>query len=283
MKLIACGDSWCWGAELVDPAEEPVPIMTLPGGGFDRQFKPINIEYREKHRYIKLFGDKIGATELIDLSQTSISNTAIIRKLKEYLSLEGYFSGRDTSDLFVSIGWTSPERTEFFYKNPETNDVKHMVFGPWVFSCPNEDPDVDKFLKTYSLLFCHEYEFMHRWIHEVFQTQVLLEHYNIKFVMHQAFYHFLDVWFNSWKDNKYLERGMATISQGDKNIWELVSNKKFMHKDKKIMSAHNFMQQKANMDLDDPNKAFIIMHPSEYGHRVWAEHMYNYCIQEKLL
>ena len=61
MRLIGCGDSWCWGAELVDPKEEPVPIMNLPGGGFDRQLKPINIEYRLKHRYLNLFADSIGA------------------------------------------------------------------------------------------------------------------------------------------------------------------------------------------------------------------------------
>jgi hypothetical protein len=35
MKLIGCGDSWVWGDELVDPIEEPIPIMMIPDGGFD--------------------------------------------------------------------------------------------------------------------------------------------------------------------------------------------------------------------------------------------------------
>jgi hypothetical protein len=283
MKLIACGDSWCWGAELVDPVEEPVPIFKLGGDNFDRQLKPINMAYREKHRYIQLFKDKIQADELVDLSQPSISNTAIARKLKEYLCLEGYLSGRDTSELFVSIGWSSPERNEFYYKDPDTGHVETMVFGPWVFSVPNKDPALDQFLKTYALMFCHEHEFMHRWIKEVFETQLLLQHYKIKFVMHQAFYHFLDEWFNTWQDNKYLERSMSVISTADKKLWELVDNKTFMHKDRKIMSAHNIMQQEAKIQFNDPDKAFIIMHPSEFGHSVWAQHMYDYCIKSKIL
>jgi hypothetical protein len=53
MRLIGCGDSWCWGAELVDPNEEPIPIMNLPGGGFERQLKPINIKYRLKFNILK--------------------------------------------------------------------------------------------------------------------------------------------------------------------------------------------------------------------------------------
>lgn len=283
MKLIACGDSWVWGAELVDPLEEPIPIMKLPGDQYCRHFKPINIKYRENHRYIKLFADKIGADELIDLSTPSISNTAIIRKLKDYLSTEGYFAGRNTSDLFVSIGWTSPERTEFYFKDPITSHIEPIVFGPWVFSVPQKDPDVDKFLKTYSLLFCHEYEFMHRWIKEVFETQVLLQHFKIKFVMHQAFYHFLDIWFTTWEDNKYLERGMNTISNADKKLWDIVDSKTFMYKNEKLISAHNIMKREAEKQFNDPNKAFIVMHPSEYGHSVWADHLYEYCKKEKLL
>ncbi len=53
MKLVGCGDSWCWGAELVDPAIDPEPIMNLPGGGFERQSVPENIKYRLKGRIVK--------------------------------------------------------------------------------------------------------------------------------------------------------------------------------------------------------------------------------------
>ena len=95
MRLVGCGDSWCWGAELVDPVIDPEPIMNLPGGGFERQSIPENIEYRLKNRYINRFADMMNADELIDLSDPSLSNDSIIRRLIEWLSTEGYLTGRD--------------------------------------------------------------------------------------------------------------------------------------------------------------------------------------------
>ena len=69
MRLVGVGDSWCWGAELVDPIIDPEPIMNMPGGGFERQAIPENIEYRLKNRYINRFADMVGADELVDLRQ----------------------------------------------------------------------------------------------------------------------------------------------------------------------------------------------------------------------
>jgi hypothetical protein len=188
MRLIGCGDSWCWGAELVDPNEEPVPIMKLPGGGFERQLKPINIAYRLKHRYLNLFADRIGVTEIVDLSKPSRSNDAIVRTLIEFLVNEGYTTGRDTSDLFITIGWSSPERREFYYKKQWGSD-NWMEFGPWSMDQDHGDKDIDKFMRLYFDNFWNEGEFLHRWIQQVWQTELMLKSLNIKYVMHQAFYH----------------------------------------------------------------------------------------------
>ena len=280
MKLIACGDSWVWGAELVDPVEEPIPLFKIGGDNHWREHKPINVEYRNKHRYIKLFADKINATELVDLSQPSISNMSIYKRLKEYLSNNDYLYGKDTSDLFVSIGWTSPERIEFNYKKEDF--LQSIYFGPWVFDVPNPDEEIDTFLKTYALYFSHEREFLNRWVNDVWQTELMLKHYNIKYVMHQAFYHFQDIWFNGWDDSKYL-KNMRFITESDKKLWENIDSIRFMHKNEKIMSAHNYMKEKALIELGDADKAFIVMHPSEYGHRVWAEHLFEYCTNNRLL
>lgn len=283
MKLIACGDSWVWGAELVDPIEEPIPLFKIGGDQHWREHKPINVEYRNKNRYIKLFADKIGATELVDLSQPSISNGSIYKRLLEYLAEQGYLEGKDTSDLFVSIGWTSPERIEFFFRNPDNEYLQTVYFGPWAFDNDDKDPDINKFLKSYALFFCHEREFMNRYIREVWQTQTLLKQYNIKYVMHQAFYHFLDIWFTQWDDKSYREKSMGVISPGDRKLWDNVDSIRFMHKNENTQSAHNYMREKAEHELGDSSKAFIVMHPSEYGHKVWAEHMYDYCMEHNLL
>ena len=99
MRLVGAGDSWCWGAELVDPIIDPEPIMNMPGGGFERQSIPENIEYRLKNRYINRFADMVGADELVDLSEAVIikrcnrqSVDGVASQQKGILIRQRYFS-----------------------------------------------------------------------------------------------------------------------------------------------------------------------------------------------
>jgi hypothetical protein len=275
MRVVGCGDSWCWASELVDPIEEPVPIMNLPDGGFERHNKPVNTAYRLKHRYLNIFADKIGATELIDLSRPSRSNDAIIRELVDWLVNEGYTSGRDTSDLFITIGWTSPERREFYYKEKWGVD-NWLEFGPWSMDQKHRNPDIDKFMRLYFDNFWNEGEFLHRWILQIWQTEMMLKKYNIKYVMHQAFYHHHTKMIEQWNDVEYKKKFTA-ITQADKLLWESIDPIRFMHKnDPEIGTMHNYIQSK---DKD----VFIVFHPNEKGHAFWADYMYDYCVKNKLL
>jgi hypothetical protein len=284
MRLVAAGDSWCWGAELVDPAVEPVPIMNLPGGGFERQSKPENLAYRLKYRYINQFAEKINADELIDLSSPSLSNDSIVRILFDWLSKEGYLTGRDTSDLFVSIGWTSPERREFYWKNQWGGD-NYIPFGPWSMdqkhcSPANGEhvPELDQFFRLYFDHFWNEAEFIHRWILHVWQTEQLLKKFNIKYIMHQAFYHHYQEMIYQWEDRRYVEK-FDIVTPGDKILWENVDHVRFIHKnDVNAGTAHHYMLSKGT-----PEEMFIIFHPSAEGHTVWADHLHEYCMENKLL
>lgn len=275
MRLVGCGDSWCWGAELVDPMEEPVPIMTLPGGGFERQLKPINIAYREKHRYLNLFAEKINATEIVDLSKPSRSNDAIVRVLIEWLVNEGYTTGRDTSELFITIGWSSPERREFYYKKRWGSD-NWMEFGPWSMDQDHGDKDIDNFMRLYFDNFWNEGEFLHRWITQIWQTELMLTSLNIKYVMHQAFYHHHTQMINQWDDLKYKEK-FTTITQSDKLLWDSIDTTHFIHKDDpKMGTMHHYMLSKAK-------DVFEVFHPNSKGHAIWADYLYQYCTENKLL
>lgn len=279
MKLLACGDSWVWGDELVDPIEEPIPIMRIPGGGFDRHLKPVNYAYRMKHRYVNQFAEKIGA-EVVDLSECSASNNAIIRRLMEYLSEEDYLYGRDTSELFVSIGWTSPERTEFYYKKKWGRD-NWLDFGPWTLGRSHNDEDVDQFFRIYVENFYHPGEYLHRWILQIFQTERILKSLNINYIMHQAFYHHHMQTIKQWVDKKYTDEIKNTITYADKKMWDSLDPIRFVHKDDpEHGTAHHYMLNKADGDYE---KAFIEFHPSAYGHTVWAEHLYEYCKEHKIL
>ena len=274
MKLIGCGDSWCWGAELVDPKVEPVPIMTLPDGGFDRQFKPENIAYRLKYRYVNQLANKINA-EVIDLSQPAYSNDAIFRRLIEYLVTEGYTSGKDTSDILVSIGWTSPERREFF--NPST-DEKWLTFGPWINDVRHKNKNVNKFFKLYYQHFSDISYSMNRYITHIWLAEQLLKKYNIKYIMHQAFYHIEDSVIEQWNDTAYLKE--THVFDTDKIMWDLVDPVRFLNKNNSTRTAHNIMLDTVNGDRD---KVFEVMHPNANGHNIFANYLFDYIKRNGIL
>lgn len=280
MRIVGCGDSWCWGAELVDPIEEPIPIMTLNEDSYWRQLKPVNQEYREKHRYLNLLANKLGADDIIDLSKPAYSNEAIIRVLIQWLSEEGYMSGRDTSDLFITIGWTSPERREF-YTCKDNGEEYYWEVGPWSAERDHAgNSDWNEFFKLYALHFWKEKDFMRRWIHDVWRTEAMLKHLKIKYVMHQAFYHHYLKSIRQWKDNEYKSNGFHHILPADVKLWQNIDSTRFVNKDsEEIGTAHHYMLQQVDGDFD---KVFVIWHPNANGHRIWAEYLYNYIKENNL-
>jgi hypothetical protein len=278
MKLLGCGDSWTWGDELVDPIEEPVPIMKLPNG-FARHQKEVNKIYRYKHRYINILADSLNA-ELVDLSKCSASNETITRKLYDYLAVEGYLAGRDTSELFVSIGWTSPGRTEFYWKQ-RWGDDNYIPFGPWSLEQDHKDEDVNDFMKLYFNTFYHPHDYIKKWITTIFHAQTLLKAYKIKYVMHQAFFHPFFEHMHFWDDKQYKNKHIDNVlDEPTKKMWAAIDDKHFMHKeDEDASTFHHYVLRKAN---NDPEEVFEVFHPNAKGHGIWAEHMVNYITENKL-
>jgi hypothetical protein len=276
MRLVGCGDSWCYGDELHDPVISPNFVF----GKDSLNLIPGNIKYRIENRYLTLFGNMVGADEIVCLAFRSSSNDAIVRTLIDWLVNEGYATGRDTSDLFISIGWTSPERTEFFYKERWGQD-NWFPFGYWSNAHPERDPKLGEFEKLYFELFWHAGEYMNRWIRQLWQTEMLLKSLNIKYVMHQAFYHHHHQMIRSWDDQKYLDNTKDVIIPSDKTIWSLLDPVRFMHKDNdKIGTFHHYIIDQVN---GDAKSVFAEWHPNTLGHRIWADHMYEYCTTNKLL
>jgi len=282
MKIVACGDSWCWGAELIDPKKEP--FWTEGADNHHLHFVPFHEHYRLKHKYIQVFADMVQADEIVDLSQCSISNEAIIRRLTEWLLVEGYTTGRDTSDLFVSIGWTSPERVEFYNKEYGGVDGAWLPFGSWSTNAAvYENSEVSKFMKLYFKYFLNTGGFIHKWLFQIYQTEMLLKKFNIKYVMHQAFYdHSYSGYYpHQWDDNKYTSDYINEITPGDKILLQSIDPIRFMEATQsKIGTSHNFMVAAAG-----GNTLSVIgsWHPNAHGHAIWGEYMGKYCLENKLL
>ena len=279
MRLIGCGDSWCWGSELVDPIEEPIPIMKLNIDAHHLHLKPVNEAFRLKHKYLNIFAESINATEIVDLSRCAYSNDAISRTLLEWLSIQGYTSGRDTSDLFITIGWTSPERTEFYFKDYPSH-TRWQEFGPWVLDYDYKNDGINQMMRLYFEHFYCEEEFLLRWVTTVWNTEMMLKQLNIKYVMHQAFYHHYQKMIHQWDDKKYTEK-IHTTELGIKKIWESIDKVKFINKDSKEQGTmHHYLLSQVN---NDHKKVFEVIHPNANGHAIWAEYMYKYCVENNLL
>lgn len=278
MKLVACGDSWCWGAELVDPIIDPTPIMNLPGGGFERQSIPGNIKYRLENRYINQFAKHANIDDIVDLSLPSQSNDAIFRKLVSWLADNEYLSGNNTEEIIVSIGWTSPERTEHFYKDRFGGD-NWAPYGPWSLDqdftgqVGNEDgKKLNDFYNLFFDLFGAAEGFVNKYIQTVWITQMLLKSLNIKYVMHQAFYHHHEQMLREWDDEVYKRENM-NIDDSLSKIWNLVDSDNFINKDHPTAStAHHVMLEQGSLE-----ESFIVFHPSALGHKIWGQYMFDFC------
>lgn len=277
LTLVGCGDSWAWGTELIDRTE-------IKGNDWDfgLHHTPLNKKYREDHRYLKLFSDKIDAKEFVDLSQGGSSNDSIVRKLFRWLSFEGYLSGRDTSNLFVSIGWTSPERKDFCY-----NQERPGWDGGWFTIYPmwNHDyniSDLNQFRDIYISRLWTAEEYMNRWITQVWQTQMLLKSLGIRFVMHQAFYHHYMEKFEEWSDEKFRSEHYNSQSNlSDLKMWEAIDDITFMHKDDP--NKGTFYSYIKDVSVNNSKDVFYTSHPNELGHQLWANYMHKYCLENNLL
>ena len=277
VKLVLLGDSWAWGTELLDPAFVPDGDVRRANNFFDNHHKAEHVAYRENNRYAKLFADRIGANQIIDLSKGGASNDTIVRLLLRWLAEQGYTQGKPTDDLFISIGWTSPERKDFFYKENIGGSDDRGWFTLFPNFRHNYGPeDLAKFYDLYINNLWHAGEYMHRYITQVWQVATILKSLGINYLMHQAFYqqtmHIL-----RWSDAIFKTSVAEKILPADQILWKSIDPIRFMHKDDKDVSTfHNYIMGKNNQSLE-------LQHPNVAGHRLWAEHMYEYCIEHKLI
>ena len=218
----------------------------------------------------------IGATQIVDLSRGGASNDTVVRNLTRWLASNGYTSGRSTEDLFVSIGWTSPERKDFHYnENVNAHGAGWFTLYPY-FKHDHKKPGLEEFYKLYVQYLWNEGEYIQRYFSQVYQAESLLKHLGIKYLMHQAFYqnlpHIL-----LWKDKDF-QRKLSSIDPADMQLWKSVDEHRFMHKnDTEIHTFHNYVLDLGGKDT------LVNQHPSVLGHRLWAEHMYEHCKENNLL
>lgn len=272
MKLICLGDSWAWGSDLIDPTSSDVGIDWMA-----TQRLTVHTSYRIKHRYITLLANRLQA-ELIDLTTPGCSNDTITRNLLNYLAVEGYLSGEKmVTELMISIGWTAPERRDFYYPGINNLTSDHPEYGWFTIqpSCLRSYSGLDliDFQKFYASTLVQSEEYMYRYISQVYHTQTMLKSLGIKFFMHQAFYD--ENIFHQHRDKLSFNSNAGNPVE---ILWNQIDCSTFINKndlESPTFKAYITIQaKKLNQRVFD--KEYECYHPNAFGHQLWCDYIYQF-------
>mgnify|MGYP000929562168 FL=1 len=255
MKLLCAGDSWCYGSDLG--------------------------EHLETLRYSRLLGQTLGAASVVNLAKPGISNSYIIMTIMEWLAINGYLAGNDTSDLFISIGWTSPERFDIYpTAAARGSDTSYwQTIGPWIFEkdfdTSGHYPIDSKFkdhLEFYYLHLKNEQTDYYQWVLEIVKMQNLLKNLGIKFLMHQAIYN--NDHYKTGIDKVY---DLTNMFHGAALLWESVEKATFLRKEHDNMSLYSYLKDEVNTLNHGRGD-----HPSKQGHEMIANLLHTYIVENHL-
>jgi hypothetical protein len=286
LQLISNGDSWVFGSELVHPDVIKKYPSNIHIGRYD--FLPENDNYRLPRIFTTKLANKLNA-ESINLARPADDNQSICNRTISYITENYIGNGLSTNNLFVVIGWSSPERACFWYKD-ETRNGKHII---WPSLQWHDTPSQKKFWELYVTYFWNKEEYIPRFVDTVLRFQNFCSEHNIKHVMFNAFYQgggsgctrsqSTDINIEKELSSLLMDRYEYTI--GDQRfsktsshlpIWKTINDKTYYCKDHEKNSFKTFI-------YDRLERPFAGDHPSEEGHTLWADELYNYINKYNLL
>ena len=173
-KIILCdGDSWTSG-DIVDP--------NIFGDKLEHVNHPKNTEYRLPRVWPGKLEKLIGI-ETDNISIAGSSNDAIVRRtLRRVIQLLETYK---PEEIFVIIGWSSPERKDFYYNGKwESRETLY----PAQLSQDFPDMRLKNFYEIYLDIFWNEEEYIERYIQQNLLLHHFLNSHNIKHLFFDAFY-----------------------------------------------------------------------------------------------
>ena len=264
------GDSWTAG-DIVDPEL------------FGTDNAHVNHPKNKQYRLPRVWPGKLGKllkTEVINNSVAGASNDRIVRgTINDILELKQKYN---TEDIFVIIGWSSPERKDFFYKWDEKDT------GEWECLYPAEldhweskSDSLNAFYKLYTLNHWHEEEFITRHCLNNITLHNFLKALNIRHLFFNAFYESKEELFNPDKhqlfDAREIESYISNYQKSSEantlkrlDINNIIDEYKRIHKE--VFTKKSFIQFLLN--LSEYNQDDLIdYHPTELGHELWAKEL----------
>ena len=281
--LVADGCSWTAG-DIVDPVLFPNQPWHVN--------HPDNLQYRLP----RVWPHKLG--KLLDLKTENIahagsSNDGIVRRTIS--KVEKLLENNKNEDIIVVIGWTSPERKDFFFKSVEDKEQAWDTLYPaQIDHASIKHKGKKDFYKLYTQYYWNEEEYVLRYIQSLVLLHNYLENNNITHYFFDAFYEateavvdpdkhavfdsvslnkFIRSQHEAWKNRgKYLN---FIQSEGLFSQYFKIYDKVFI-KDTMIEIMKGHLNKKELKDHDNGQLVFDeTYHPTEFSHSAYAEHLFN--------
>jgi hypothetical protein len=292
-EIICDGDSWVFGSEIVDPE---IVAQHPPGtyvGYFD--FEQANDAFR-RPRVFSHHLQKYFDADITNLSWPADDNGSILRRTIDYISNKYLKNNLSTENLFVMIGWSSPERNSFWYKDENIS----MLFRVWPNVPHFDSKEQEKFWEMYIAYLWHPEEYMTRYVLNVIQLQNFCNNHGIKWMCFNSFYQTPKaIHAANWEDldvrtelQNLVGRNHGYQYQSTTNpdsrdnmvfdytaLWDSVDPIRFYRKDQPKNTFKSYIQQ-PELGIDP---VFWGWHPSPDAHEAWAEELARYIKDNKLI
>ena len=291
LEIICDGDSWVFGSEIVGPEIKALYTADTYVGTYDYY------EQNDAYRIPRIFPTHLA--KLMDANVTNLAwpaddNGTILNRTMVHISKEYLAKGKSTDNLFVIIGWSSPERNVFYYKDAETK--YHMRFRLWPNVQHFDSKAQEEFWKIYVEYLWNPEEYMPRYVMNVLQFQNFCKVHNIKWMCFNSFYQTPEVDIKAW-NNLNVGEELKNLNSGggpyqissDKepnrryyqftysDLWETVDPVRFYKKDQPKNTFSSFIKEAGA----DP--VFYGWHPSPESHELWAKELVRYINDNNLL
>lgn len=292
--LLANGDSWTFGSEIMAP-EFCVPIGEN-GTGMCGKYKPGFDDWREYNDYYRIprtwpsYLASYMNMEAINISFPARSNDTIYEDTVNWL-LENYITkDKDTSELLVVLGWSSPERKNVMLSDPSNDHIHRFTIWPSMVESKFYHSDVaQRHVKHYVKYQWIEQEYLKRYIEQNYQFQNFCKVHKIDYYVFNAFYaqtelggpdawpeldiknaiHCWDNLIDTWADGGY---HWNSIRQGLCNQWDQIDATRYVNKDvPESGSFRGYIHKNVSENIRMNN-----WHPSPDSHDAWAQFLYNW-------
>lgn len=287
LTIICDGDSWVFGSEIVNPIILKNKPKNVHPGEFDW------LDENNEYRLSKIFSTHLGKlfdANVINLSWPADDNNTILNRIITYVTSNYIIKNIPTNNLLLIVGWSSPERNSFWYKDEDLS--YNMRIWPSIQNLQKENQK--QFWNYYVQYLWNKEDYLPRHIMNILQFENFCKANNINWLSFNSFYQNVGTSIENWKDidlkfeleklnlqnqpyhtNNTFDR--KYYKQEYVSLWQSIDSIRFYKKNKINNTFKSFIENTENKN------PYTGWHPSENSHKLWAQELYNYIKQNKII